>query len=149
MYIADEDSIPFASQWRDATVERVVDGDTFDFENVDLGFGIKFDERFRLLHIAGLENRKLAVDAWEVRGEERPLGLEAAEYVEKLFERCDFQVRIATRKDPKIAKGKYGRYLACVLLDAQLAFPLDNREGWVSLGDLLIHEGHAEEKKYR
>jgi len=99
-----------------ATVHRIVDGDTFDLD-VDLGFGVMMRQRVRLAR----------VDTWEVRGEERPLGLKAKERVEELMP-PGTKVTMRTLKD----KGKYGRYLAEIILAS-----------YENLGDLLLNEGHA------
>ena len=103
-----------------ATVKRVVDADTMDLE-VDLGFGVLKNDRFRLARI----------DAWEVRGEERPKGLLAKARVEELCP-VGSKVLISTNKE----KGKYGRYIAEIIIefDDQLT----------NLNDLLVEEGHAE-----
>ena len=139
------EALPFVTQWRPARVLKVVDGDTFDLD-IDLGFESHIYTRVRLLHLAGLENRKLAVDAWETRGEEKPLGDLATLRVEELVQQNNWEVLVATRLDPKISKGTYGRWLAAVLLRDRM----DRDDDLLaSLGDLLIREGHAEEKKYR
>lgn len=55
-------------------VVKIVDGDTIDV-NVDLGFSIKTKQRFRLF----------GIDAWEIRGKERKLGLKAKEWVKEIL----------------------------------------------------------------
>jgi len=150
IYVATEDAIPFITQWRPAVIKNIVDGDTFDLD-IDLGFESHIHSRVRLLHLAGLENRKLAVGAWETRGKERVLGKAAAKRVEELMELNGGEILVATRMDPKKTKGKYGRWLTAVLLrrwDKQKIYRDDGAD-LISLGDLLIFEGHAEEKKYR
>ena len=104
-----------------AVVDRVVDADTLDLR-VDLGFGVLLKERFRLARI----------DAWEVRGEERPQGLVAKARVEELCP-VGSRILIATEKD----KGKYGRYIAEIIL-------LGADDKLTNLNDLLVEEGHAE-----
>ena len=92
-----------------AVITRVVDADTLDAD-VDLGFGIRYRTRLRLF----------GVDAPEVRGEEKAQGERAKEYVEGLV--LGKQVSIRTHKD---RKGKYGRYLAEVVVDGRdLAYML-------------------------
>ena len=106
------------------TVAKVVDADTLDL-HLDLGFKLTHEIRVRLV----------GVDAWETRGEERPKGREAAF---RVFELCGpgTEVYVKTQKD---RKGKYGRYLAEIILP---------REGWQSLGDILVREGHAVPKAF-
>jgi len=100
------------------TVEKIVDADTIDIR-VDLGFGIGFKERFRVL----------GIDAWEMKGTERANGIKAKERVIELIP-VGSHVTIKTHKDQK---GKYGRYLAEIFSD--------NGE---NIGEVLIKEGHAE-----
>jgi len=79
-----------------AKVVKVVDGDTVDVE-IDLGFNHKFKTRLRLF----------GINTPELRGEERPKGLEAKNYVkERIYNK---NIVIRTYKDKT---GKYGRYLA-------------------------------------
>ena len=80
-------------------VENVVDGDTFDII-VDLGFGIKVKQRFRLAR----------VDTPEVRGEERPEGLKVKYIVENLL--LGKTVLLKSEK-----QGSFGRYLAEIWID--------------------------------
>ena len=103
-----------------AQVVKVIDGDTIDFM-VDLGFGTHQKIRVRLAR----------VDAWEKRGEEKAKGDAAKEYVEKTLSKYSW-VEIRTFKD---RKGKYGRYIAEVFLP--------NGHKPLSLGDMLLKEGHA------
>ena len=78
-----------------ALITRVVDGDTYDFE-IDLGFGITYNDRLRLW----------GVNTPEVRGLERPEGLAVKEQVVKLIE--GKEVKLISHK----RKGKYGRFVA-------------------------------------
>ena len=105
-----------------ATVDRIVDADTLDL-NISLGFGVHKKERIRLAR----------VDAWEVRGDERIQGTKAKEFVEDILHAVN-EVTITTMKDKK---GKYGRYIAEVLI------PYEGSNK--NLGDLLIEKGHATE----
>lgn len=102
-------------------VMRVVDADTIDI-NVDLGFYTHQHLRFRLARI----------DAWEVRGEERSLGLAAKERVAELLP-VGSKVTLTSEKT-----GKYGRWIADILLEDQ----------GTTLSDLLVKEGHAEYQEY-
>lgn len=90
-----------------ATVLRWVDADTVDLE-VDLGFNVRLRERFRLTGPRGVY-----FDAAEKRGEEREYGKRALALVQK---RCAHG-SIVTVYTHKQDKGKYGRWLATVMLD--------------------------------
>lgn len=80
------------------SVVDVYDGDTITVM-VDLGF-----------HTYRLEKLRIAdIDAPEVRGLERPEGLESRDYLRDLI--LGKEVDIQTIKDKK---GKYGRYIAVV-----------------------------------
>lgn len=109
-----------------ARIVRVVDADTFDV-SVDLGFKISQVMRLRLE----------GIDAWEVRGQERPEGLKAKEYVLECFANMEDgeYIVIKTAKDKK---GKYGRYIATVLI-----MYVDNTEK-LNINTSLVKEGHAE-----
>lgn len=103
-----------------AIVRRVIDADTIDCQ-VDLGFRLYANERFRL---AG-------VDAWEVRGPERLDGLAAKKFVEDILP-IGAEVILDTEKEP----GSFGRWIATVTIDG------------TNLSDLLVEKGHAEYKEY-
>jgi len=89
-----------------AKITNVVDGDTYDFE-IDLGFGITYKNRLRLY----------GVDTPEVRGSERKEGLRVKAFVKQLIE--GKEVTLTTRK----WKGKYGRYIASVLIHDDFTHP--------------------------
>ncbi len=103
------------------TVTRVVDADTLDME-VDLGLEVFTRTRVRL---AG-------IDAWEVRGEERPQGLIASEFASRWLAESE-SLEIRPEDSRGFRRGKYGRWLAYVC-----------RVGGVCLNDVLVTEGHAE-----
>jgi len=109
-----------------ARVVSVYDGDTI---RVDIDLGLKtwvHNEPLRLSRI----------NAPEVRGEERPEGLNARDFLrEKILNK---DVIIETLKDEK---GKYGRYLAEIWLK-------DDSEDYVNINDLMVEEGHAIYKQY-
>lgn len=93
-----------------ASVNRVVDGDTIDFE-VDLGFNVSIQKRVRLRR----------VDTNEVYGvkkesEEYERGKRQSEFVNETLKSAD-EVIIETYKDDET--GKYGRYLADVWVDGR------------------------------
>lgn len=105
----------------EAVITNVVDGDTLD-ARVDLGFDIGVDMRFRLF----------GIDTPEVRTkdlEEKQRGIDAKVYVEEMC--LNKRVIIRSKKDKR---GKYGRYLAEILLPDSL----------LTLNQLLLKEGHAE-----
>ena len=104
-----------------AHVLRVYDGDTITVR-VDLGFHTHRIERLRLARI----------DAWEVRGEERPAGLIARDWLRTQILGKDIEIQ--TNKD---ATGKYGRYIAEV-------YTLDGG----CLNDSLVANGHARYQNY-
>lgn len=108
-----------------AIVTKVYDGDTITVD-IDLGLHswIK-KERLRLADI----------DTPEIRGEERPDGLVAAEYLRKLL--LGQEIVIETIKDKK---GKYGRYLAKVYLPVE--------DGYLNVNVHMVTEGLAEYVTY-
>lgn len=79
-----------------ANVTYVYDGDTITVE-IDLGLST---------WIRGEKIRLARINAPEVRGEQRPQGLQAAEFLHSMID--GKQVVIETIKDKK---GKYGRYI--------------------------------------
>lgn len=104
-----------------AHVLKIYDGDTITVR-VDLGFHTFRIERLRLARI----------NAWEVRGEERPAGLVARDWLRsQILER---DVIVSTTKDKT---GKWGRYIAEV-------FTLDGE----NLNDLIVSNGHAKYQDY-
>lgn len=138
--LSDEETEPFTTLWRRAIVddfdlddEEVYDGDTYTLL-VDTGFDSWVMVRVRLLGLASIDNPKLGVDAWEVRGTEREAGLKARDRVRDLLP-TGTEVRIWSRKGG--SRGSLNRWLCVVCYRTA--------EGWVSIGDQLIEEGHAEE----
>ncbi len=108
-----------------AKLDRVVDGDTIDFI-VDLGFGLSKRERVR---VAG-------IDTPEIRGEERPDGLRAREFVVKALPTEDW-IYLTTEKE----RGKYGRYIAHIWV-------FDAEGIWHNLAEDLLDAGLAERVEY-
>jgi micrococcal nuclease len=104
-----------------AHVLKIYDGDTITVR-VDLGFHVQITQRLRLARI----------DAWEVRGEERPAGLIARDWLRSQILGRD--VIVQTVKD---ATGKYGRYIAEV-----------ETLGGANLNDALVANGHARYRDY-
>tara|TARA_Y100001958_G_C21047918_1_gene415211 strand:- start:64 stop:423 length:360 start_codon:yes stop_codon:yes gene_type:complete len=101
-----------------AKVRGVYDADTITVD-IDLGFGIIY---------TGQKLRLLGIDAPEVRGKERPEGLKSRDALRAKI--LDKDIIIRTSKDKK---GKYGRWLATIILDD------------VNLNEWLINEGYAKE----
>lgn len=105
-----------------ATVRRVVDGDTVDLD-VDLGFSIIARQRFRLY----------GIDAPEVVGTARAAGLAATAHLQQLLP-AGAHVVIDSYKD---AKDKYGRYLADIYTASG-----------VTVNAQMVADGHAVYKDY-
>ncbi len=104
-----------------AKVVSVYDGDTCRVD-LDLGFGVWIRrEKIRLARI----------NAPELKGPERPRGLEARDYLRKLV--LNKNIILQTKKD---RKGKYGRYLGELWLKVE--------EEWMNVNDLLVQQGLAE-----
>lgn len=103
-----------------AKIVDVYDGDTVTAE-IDLGFNVKFKEKLRLF----------GINAPELRGEEREKGLVSRDYLRGLI--LDKTVTIKTIKDKK---GKYGRYLATIIVDG------------LNINSEMVFEGYAINKKY-
>jgi len=103
-----------------AKVIDVYDGDTITAE-IDLGFKLILEEKIRLY----------GINAPEVKGIEKERGIITRDFLRKKI--LDKQVLIKTLKDKK---GKYGRYLATIIL---------NKE---NINDWLVKEGLAQYKKY-
>lgn len=99
-------------KWRyypNATIVKVSDGDTFQ-ARIDLGFNVSVKVTLRSARIDTPEIFKPKSEA------ERELGYEAKAFVEDLT--LDKPVGILTclTKHMKDRKGKYGRYLAIIVL---------------------------------
>lgn len=100
-----------------AYVRKVYDGDTITVD-IDLGFGV-------MLH--GQKIRLLRINAPEVRGKDRELGLKSRNALrEKIASKW---IKIKTQKDKK---GKYGRWLGEIWL------------GDTCINDWLLTEGLAQ-----
>ena len=103
----------------------VYDADTITLI-VDLGFKTFREMTFRLY----------GINAWEVRGEERPKGLVARDWLREQIPKGT-NVEIVSHKDKK---GKYGRYL-CVIWVRKDSFCMN-------INSELVVQGHAIEKEY-
>lgn len=109
----------------EAQVVSTYDADTTNLQ-IDLGFNIKFNERFRLADI----------NAWEVRGPEKEKGIIARDWFRTVVPN-ECMIRIRTVRDKK---GKYGRYLCYIYIPTGL--------GWLNINDELVRSGHAVYQKY-
>jgi endonuclease YncB( thermonuclease family) len=111
--------------WRyRAKVKNIVDGDTFDFV-IDCGFGIMNHQRFRLYKY----------DTYEVRGDEKPLGLLAEARAEDLLDNDEWTYIRTIRLRGKEAQ-TFGRYVAEVYVKED--------DQWYILGEVLNSEGHVD-----
>ncbi len=96
---------------------RVVDGDTAYFY-CELGFGITNDVKVRFE----------GIDAPEVRGSERPLGLESKKALSKMI--GGKEIILMTRKT-----GKYGRWIGTVFLSE------------ININLWMVRAGHAKKRE--
>ena len=122
---------------------KVVDGDTIDCW-IDLGFKVKWKARVRYM----------GLDTWESRTrdlEEKAKGLLAKARNNELLEQGIFKLR-------SFGTGKYGRVLGEIIVAPDFVGDhiqecISNPEskidlssdGWVSVNDILMEEGHAYE----
>lgn len=102
----------------------VYDADTITVD-IDLGFGVWLkDQKLRLY----------GINAPEMRGEDKPFGTQSRDRLrERILLR---EVLISTRKDKK---GKYGRWLATILLDGE------NINEWLVANGLAVREYYGDE----
>ena len=117
-----------------AELIKVVDGDTIDCY-IDLGFNIKIKKRVRYM----------GIDTWESRTRdlaEKEKGLAAKARNKELLESGVFKLK-------SFGTGKFGRVLGEVFVSPDyvgehiiecINLSID---GWVSVNDILIEEGHA------
>ena len=122
---------------------RAVDGDTIDCW-IDLGFKVKWKARVRYM----------GLDTWESRTrdlDEKKKGLAAKARNKELLEQGIFKLK-------SFGTGKYGRVLGEVYVSPDFVGEniqecISNPEnkidlsydGWVSVNDILMEEGHAYE----
>ncbi|NNM22882.1 MAG: thermonuclease family protein [Flavobacteriaceae bacterium] len=100
-----------------AHIKAVYDGDTVTAV-VDLGF----------LHYQEMKLRLYGIDTPELRGPEREQGLIVRDILREMI--LDKEVEIHSYKDKQ---GKYGRYLATIILDG------------LNVNQWLVDNGHAQE----
>ena len=120
---------------------KVVDGDTIDCY-IDLGFNMKTKKRVRYM----------GIDTWESRTRdkaEKVKGLAAKARNKELLEAGVFKLK-------SFGTGKFGRVLGEVFVSPDYVGEYINEcinnpnstldlshDGWVSVNDILIEEGHA------
>ncbi len=104
-----------------AFVSKVYDGDTC---TVDIDLGMR-------TWVHGEKIRFARIDAPELRGIERPKGLESRDYLRSLILEKD--IFLETIKDKK---GKYGRYIGEI-------WALDENGEYYNVNDKMIAEGFA------
>ena len=125
----------------EAELIKVLDGDTIDCY-IDLGFDLKIKKRIRYM----------GIDTWESRtrdAEEKVKGLAAKARNKELLEAGRFKLK-------SFGTGKFGRVLGEIFVSPEyvgkhitecIANPdsgIDlSSDGWVSVNDILIEEGHA------
>jgi len=119
-----------------AQLIKVLDGDTIDCY-IDLGFDLKIKKRVRYM----------GIDTWESRTrdkEEKVKGLAAKARNKELLEAGTFKII-------SYGTGKFGRVLGEIFVspdavgeNAVIPESVDrNKDGLVSINDILIAEGHA------
>ncbi|NOZ52733.1 MAG: nuclease [Gammaproteobacteria bacterium] len=107
-------------------VRFVYDGDTCTLD-IDLGLGTwAHNEKIRLARI----------NAPEIRGKERPLGLESRDFLRNLI--AEKEIILETIKDKK---GKYGRYIGEIWL-------INTKDEWLNVSDIMVQQGHARYQSY-
>jgi micrococcal nuclease len=102
---------------------KVTDGDTLVL-NIYLGLGIWLNAQ---------KVRLLGINAPELKGEERPMGLKVRDYLASVIQKSE---GLIARSDEE-KKGKYGRFL--MVLYAKL----DGK--WVNVNSMLVEKGAARE----
>ena len=125
----------------EAELIRVLDGDTIDCY-IDLGFDLKIKKRIRYM----------GIDTWESRTRdlaEKEKGLAAKARNKELLESGVFKLK-------SFGTGKFGRVLGEIFVSPEVVgdhitecinnpdSSIDlSHDGWVSVNDILIEEGHA------
>ena len=125
----------------EAELIKVLDGDTIDCY-IDLGFDLKIKKRIRYM----------GIDTWESRTrdlEEKEKGLLAKARNKELLEQGVFKLK-------SFGTGKFGRVLGEIFVSTEFVGDSVNEsinnpdsnidlssDGWVSVNDILIEEGHA------
>ncbi len=110
----------------EAKVVAVYDGDTCTVD-IDLGLGV---------WVRGEKLRLFGINAPEMRGDEKPQGTLARDFVRELI--LGKTVFIQTQKDKK---GKYGRYLADIWVE-------EGDDNWINVNKRIVEAGLAVYKEY-
>lgn len=103
-----------------AKIERIIDGDTV-VADLFLGLGVILDDQCISLY---------GIDAWEIRGKEKPKGLLAKEYIKSRLKEGEIEIEIRPEWG-RDGRGKYGRWLGIIYV------------GGVNINDELIDREHA------
>ena len=112
--------------FRVVSIDKVLDGDTIDV-TIDLGFDLYKKERVRIAGVDTPEKRTRDL-------EEKPLGLDATEWMKKhLEDTIQGDEELTIRTELKGGMGKYGRLLGWLYVG----------EDTVSLNEQMIKEGYA------
>jgi len=107
--------------YKNCIVTKVYDADTI---TVDIDLGLYMWAKAQTIRLFG-------INAWEVRGKERPKGLIARDALrEKILN------KEITLKTIKGKKGKYGRWLGIIEIDG------------ININDWLVEQGHAIKQEY-
>ena len=125
----------------EAELIKVLDGDTIDCY-IDMGFDLKIKKRIRYM----------GIDTWESRTrdlDEKKKGLAAKARNKELLEAGSFKLK-------SFGTGKFGRVLGEIFVSPEYVGDHINEcitnpdsgidlstDGWVSVNDILIEEGHA------
>jgi micrococcal nuclease len=109
-----------------AHIDDCYDADTCT-ANFDLGLGVI---------LSGQKVRLYGIDAWELRGEEKPKGELAKAWMNAQVANKDVVLGVVQKKKGGDDTGKYGRWLVIVFL------------GERNLNDELVKLGHAEYAEY-
>lgn len=111
---------PETFDYRRATVEHVVDGDTVDLD-IDLGFSIRYHKRVRLF----------GINAPEMKNDTNNVGHEAKIYLTQLIDNKEVAIKIE-----KDNTDKYGRYIVTIFLNGE------------NINEKLVRAGKAERHNY-
>lgn len=110
-------------------IEEVYDADTLTVD-IDLGFDVVLDNQKLRLH---------RINAWEVKGEEKPQGIKARDWLKtKIANAKQIYIKPVTSKGDKTKykKGKFGRWLAELYIDN------------ININDEIVKSGHGKYQSY-
>ncbi len=135
--------------WYDVRLKGIYDADTQTFDFL-LGMGVVLrDQTVRLW----------GIDAWELRGPEKPKGVEALAYARGVLFKDEggaLKPRPIVVRTYDDRRGKYGRWLVEVFVQTGFRPAFTDRGGneqparmeWVNLNKALVDNGHAEVVDY-